>query len=162
METPLKTFDPYLYGVNLLTIIFLLITLVFAFLLFFQNKRKVPYYEKKRKRLYSMLLFFGLIIFGVTALLNLFNTWKLKTVKFYSSSIETPQGRINYDDIQSAYIYVDKPVLMNPNPNQKQPTNQNKRLLIIEEYNRKTHVLSEENYSIVEILKMLKQQTKKN
>ena len=160
METPIRSFEPYLYGVNTLTIVFLTITLLFAIALYFQNKKKVPYYEKSRKRVFSMLLFFGLIIFGVTGILNLVNTWKLKTVKFYSASIETPQGKINYDDIQSAYIFMDQPLLINQNPDQPAPIN-NKRMLIIEEYNRKTHVLSEENYPIENILELLNQIRKK-
>jgi len=160
METPLQSFEPYLYGVNTLTIVFLTLTLLFAIALFFQNKKKVPYYEKNRKRVFSMLLFFGLLIFGVTGILNLINTWKLKTVKFYNASIETPQGNIKYDDIQSAYIFMDKPLLINQNGNQTS-NNKNKRMLIIEEYNRKTHVLSEENYPIENILELLNQIRKK-
>lgn len=160
MESPLHSFEPSLYGINTLTIVFLSLTFLLAVLLYFQNKRKVPYYEKKRKRLYSMLLFFGILIFGTTGLLNFVNSLNLKTVKFYSNLIETPQGRISYDDIQSAYIYVDKPFTLTQTPDQPTAT-KNRRLLIIEEYNKKTHVLSEENYQLEEILTTLKKFAKK-
>ena len=159
MESPLHSFEPSLYGFNSLTILFFTLTLIFGIALYFQNKRKVPYYEKSRKRVFSMLLFFGILLFGSTGILNLVNTWKLKTINFYSTSIETPQGKISYEDIQSAYIFVDKPILINQN-NQPNPP-QNKRMLIIEEYNRKTHVLAEENYPIEDILKLLNQLRKK-
>ena len=161
MEAPLHSFDPSLYGINNMSIVFITLTVITGVILYFQNKKKVPYYEKKRKRVFSMLLFFCLIVFGATGILNLVNTWNLKTVKFYESSIETPQGRINYDDIQAAYIYVDKPPLMGPNNNDQQPTPQNNKMLIIEEYSRKTHVLSEENYQINDILDVLNQFRKK-
>ena len=160
MESPIQSFEPYLYGINTLTFIFLSLTLLLIILLFFQNKKKVPYFEKKRKRMYSMLIFFGILICGTTGLLNLVNSFNLKTVKFYSNSIETPQGKINYDDIQSSYIYVDKPLLMSQNNQQASSPKQN-RILIIEEYSRKTHVLSEENYQIEEILESLNKIRKK-
>ena len=107
-----------------------------------------------------MLLFFGILIFGTTGLLNFVNSLNLKTVKFYSDILETPQGRISYDDIQSAYIYVDKPFTLTQTPDQPTAT-KNRRLLIIEEYNKKTHVLSEENYQLEEILTTLKKFAKK-
>jgi len=159
METPLRSFEPYLYGINILSIIFLSLTLIFAILLYFQNKKKVPYYEKKRKRVFSMLLAFGVMIFSVTTILNMVNTWNLKTVKFYSNAIETPMGKVEFDDIQSAYIFVDKPILLTQN--NEQPKSKNSRMLIIEEYSRKTHVLSEENYPIENILELLNQIRKK-
>jgi len=160
MESPLHSFEPSLYGINTLTIVFLSLTFLLAVLLYFQNKKKVPYYEKKRKRLYSMLLFFGILIFGTTGLLNFANSLNLKTVKFYSDNIETPQGRIKYDDIQSAYIYVDKPFTLTQN-SQNPSSTKKRRLLIIEEYSKKTHVLSEENYQVDEILTTLKKISKK-
>ena len=159
METPLHSFEPSLNEFNSLTLLFFSLTLIFGIALYFQNKRKVPYYEKSRKRVFSMLLFFGLILFGATGILNLANTLRLKTVNFYANAIETPQGKISYDDIRSAYIFMDKPLLMNQNDQPAPP--QNNRMLIIEEYSRKTHVLSEENYQIEDILKTLKQIRKK-
>jgi len=161
MESPIHSFEPSLFGINSLTIVFLSLTFLLLILLYFQNKKKVPYYEKKRKRLYSMLIFFGILIFGTTALLNFVNSLNLKTVKFYSDNIETPQGRIGYDDIRSAYVYVDKPFTITQN-NPKTSGLKERRLLIIEEYNKKTHVLSEENYQIDEILTTLKSFRKKN
>jgi len=107
-----------------------------------------------------MLIFFGILIFGTTGLLNFVNSLNLKTVKFYSDNIETPQGRISYDDIRSAYVYVDKPFTITQN-NPKTSASKDRRLLIIEEYNKKTHVLSEENYKIDEILTTLKSFRKK-
>jgi hypothetical protein len=107
--------------------------------------------------LFAMLLFFVAMIAAGTAFYTHLTASKLGPVRFFTEGLSTPYGSVRYDDIKDAYIETDQErALINPNQ-----INRRTRILIIEERQDKLHLLSEINYPVEEIFRVLKQQVRR-
>jgi len=144
MQDPIQTFEPFNLGLSNAFLISVLVVALSALFIFFNSRRKVAYYEKKMKQLFSMLAFFALLIAASTAFFSWWNSQKIKTVKIYKDRIEIPTGEVRLKNIHSAYIYLNE----QKGPFSGSLTSDTTKLLIIEEVNGMRHVLSEENYEI--------------
>ena len=100
-----------------------------------------------------MLLFFLFLIAAGTAFFSAWNRIRLGPVNIYTSSIETPYGTIQFDEIRNAKIESNQqPSMINPQLNRRTV-----KLLIIEERSGKAHIFSEKDYRVQEILNGLKE-----
>lgn len=160
MEVPVHIFEPITFEATLITVIFTILSIGILGFLIFLNKREMTYDEAKRRGLYSILLGIALLLTTSTAVLNFWNSLKFKPIKLYQDSIETPRGKVAYEDIQNAYIYIDKPMTITTPP--ADSLMKYDRLLILEEFDKTSHVMAEENYPIEDILEKIKSFAKKS
>lgn len=101
----------------------------------------------------AMLLFFVFLIASATAFFSFWSARKTGPVRLYADAIETPYGRAAFADIRNAYIEEEKEKsFINPNI-----VTGSVKLLIIEEYDGKAHVLSEEHYPLPRIMDSLRE-----
>ena len=154
MDEPLYIFEPETFTATLLTVVFALLSVGIVLGMIFIQKKKMSYQANKRKGLYLILLGILFLLTSATGILNFWNSFGFKPVKIYQTAIEMPDATIEFGDIRKAYIYVDKPMTVTA------PVNDSlmnyKRLLIVEEFDRTTHVVAEANYPIVDILDKMK------
>ncbi|HMQ64107.1 MAG TPA: hypothetical protein PKE06_25710 [Flavilitoribacter sp.] len=109
--------------------------------------------ERNRAKVISMLLFFAFMIAASTAFFSFWSMRKTGPVRIYADAIETPYGKVAFEDIADARIEtIRRPSLVDPAQNR----GKNVKALVIEERNRKIHYLSEKNYNINEIMSRLK------
>ena len=154
MEVPVYIFEPITFKATLITVIFAFLSISILGFLIYLNKKEMSYDEAKRRGLFSILLGIAFLITTSTAVLNFWNSQKFKTIKLYKDSIETPRGKIAFEDIQNAYIYIDKPMTITTPPHDSLMNYD--RLLILEEFDKTSHVMAEENYPIEDILGKIK------
>lgn len=115
---------------------------------------KLEVADRNRRLLLAMLLFFTVLIAGGTAFFSWLTSYRIDTVTLYSRGLTTPYGTVAYEDIRDAYIRKEEQrSFVNPDI-----VRSSTRLLIIEERDGKTHVLSEENYALEPIFSTLRQQ----
>lgn len=120
-------------------------------------RRKTTRDNRTRTLLLAMLFFFAFLIASSTAFFSWLSARRTGPVMIYAEAIETPYGRVSFDNIRNASIEEEKErSLINQNIIKKTT-----RLLVIEEKNGKAHVLSEQNYPIQQILGELKAAVKK-
>ncbi len=151
MEQPIAVFEPMRSGNYTIAIISLFFVGI-AVLFFIYNLRKdVSYKQKGYKQLFSLLAFFVIIIAVTTAFFSSWAALKLTPVKVFSQSIETSFGNVDFGAIQKIYILNDQQLA----PLSGNPKGDIVRFLIIEEVDRKTHALSEENYEIDSLIQVL-------
>ena len=160
MEEPIYVFDPITFQATLITGVFTFLSVVILGFLIYLNKKEMTYDEAKRRGLYSILLGIALLLTTSTAVLNFWNSLKFTSIKLYKDAIETPRGKVAFEDIQNAYIYIDKPMTITTPPHDSL-MNYN-RLLILEEFDKTSHVMAEENYPIEDILEKIKLLAEKN
>lgn len=104
------------------------------------------------RSLLALLSFILALLAGGTALFSKLTSEKIGTVRLGEDYLETPYGKTQLEDIRDAYIEMDQqPSLLNPGQSSDRV-----RLLIILEDDEKTHVLSEANYPIEEILREMR------
>jgi hypothetical protein len=155
MEQPIAVFEPIRSGnYNIVMISLFFVGIAVAFFIY-NLKKDVSYKQKGYKQLFSLLAFFVIIIAATTAFFSYWAALKLTPVKVFSESIETSFGNVDLEDIQNIYILNDQQLA----PLSGNPKGDVVRFLIIEEVDRKTHALSEENYdidSLVQVLNTLK------
>jgi len=119
--------------------------MVLGFILFIICAGLFYYSLKKHKKL--LLLFSGFI--GVTALgigiFSYINQTKLPIVQLYENGLSTPQGKVTFDQIRKIELTdIEKNTIF---PSEGDTS----KLIIIEEYSKKVHVLAEDNYPLLEI-----------
>ncbi len=104
------------------------------------------------RSLLALLSFILTLLAGGTALFSKLTSEKIGTVRLGQDYLETPYGKTKLEDIRDAYIEMDRrPSLLKPGQGSDRV-----RLLIILENDGKTHVLSEANYPIQEILQEMR------
>lgn len=117
-------------------------------------------YNQQARKEYSLLALLSFIVAllaGGTALFSKLTSTKIGPVTLTSEAIETPYGEARLADIQNAYIEMNqRKSYVNPNITQDRV-----RLLLIIEKDGKTHVLSEANYPIEDILNQLRENVRK-
>lgn len=157
METPLYTFEAVHDSNHLSFLIALLFAIIALGGLIALLRRKVARENHNRNMLLALLTFFVFLIAASTAFFSWLAAKKIGTVAIYPDAIETSYGRAAFEHIRNAGFKDDKqPSLINPNISRKTT-----KLLIIEESDGKTHVLSEENYEIPKIWNKLKEAMEK-
>ena len=103
-----------------------------------------------------MLTFFAALICAGATFFTWLTTVKLTPVVMRVQDMDTPYGTVDYSDIRNAYYYQDKQTAKYAADKVIKQT----QFLIIDEINRKSHALSEENYDIDQIFSLLKKQVK--
>lgn len=157
MGDPIQVFEPYTFKTHLLSGILILISIGIIGFLFYYNKKELSYEAKKRKGMYSMLLYTALLLTTVTAILNIWNSMRLKPVKLYVDAIELPHTKIPFEDIRKTYIYVHLPVTITTPPPDS-VMNYDKSLFIEEfDKNKPMHILAEDDYPIEAIFDKMKE-----
>ena len=115
-------------------------------------KKKAQGRNHNLNMLAAMLLFFVLLISSGTAFFSWWKIQKSGPVAVYADAVETPYGRAAFSTVKDAYIHVDnQPSLISPGRNVRTT-----KMLVIEERSGKTHVMSEEDYPIKEMLPAIK------
>jgi hypothetical protein len=145
METPLFTFeaaksimDTWLIGS------FILGVLGFGSY-FFQEKLPV---EKELRKVVGLAMALIGLVAVLSLTLKLFSMSRLKPVKLYRNSVETPYGTAQLREIKDFYIKKE----VHYKPMQPNVVSDSARFLFILEQNDKGHVLSEGDYPIDTIL----------
>lgn len=141
MNEAIYSFEPNVSELNSYMIIGIILFIICAGLFFFSLK--------KNKQL--LLLFSGFI--GITALgIGIFsyvNQTKLPVVQLYENGLITPHGKVNFDQIKKIELTdIEKNTIF---PSEGDTS----KLIIIEEYSKKVHVLAEDNYPLAEIFEKL-------
>ena len=151
MDQPIAVFEPIRSG-NYQTIIICLIVIVIALIsLVLLNRKNITFKQKGYRPLLSLLSFFAIVIAAVTAFFSFWAAQKLTTVKVFPDAIETGFGKTELANIRQIYIHKDQ----QRSRLTGSPEGDITHILIIEEMDRKTHALSEENYQIDSLLKVL-------
>ena len=153
MTEAVHVFQPYLsdsqatFWTGLLTALF---SLAGTFMLL---KRKSNPENRNFQQLGAMLLFFCFMIGAGMAFFSWWAKRKTGPVRIFTYAIETPYGLATFKNIKNAYMKEEtRKSFINPNI-----TTGSYKLLIIEEIDGKTHVLTEGNYDLEEIMKKLKE-----
>lgn len=151
MEQPIAVFEPIRSGNYNVVIISLIIAAIALAFFIFNLKKGFSIRQKGYQQLFSLLAFFVIIIAAATAFFSFWAAQKLTPVKVFAQSIETAFGKVKFEDIQKIYVHDDQQRSRLTGA----PEGAIIRILIIEESDRKTHVLSEENYNIDSLLNVL-------
>lgn len=151
MEQPIAVFEPIRSGNYSAVVISVIIAGIALVFLIFNKKKEGFIRQKGYQQMFSLLTFFVIIIATATAFFSFWAAQKLTPVKIFANSIETAFGKVDFEDIHKIYIHDDQ----QRSRLSGVPEGAIIRLLIIEESDRKTHVLSEENYNIDSLLNVL-------
>jgi hypothetical protein len=145
METPLYTYEAAKSFLDTWLIGSIILGLLGFGAYFFQEK--LPVEERLRKVIGLAAALIGLV--AVLSMgLKLFSMARLKPVKLYRTSIETPYGTAQFREIKDFYIKKE----VHYKPMQPNVVADSARYLFILEGNDKGHVLSEGDYPIHDIL----------
>jgi hypothetical protein len=145
METPLYTFDAAKTYLDSWLIGSIIVGLLGFGLYFFQEK--IPIDQRLRKVAGLAAALVGLVAV-LSLCLKLFSMARLKPVKLYRNSIETPYGTTQLREIKDFYIKKE----VHYKPMQPNAIADSASYLFIVERNDKGHVLSEGDYPIDSIL----------
>lgn len=113
--------------------------------------------NKRLQQIGQMLLFYGVLISLGVAGFSFWQNTKTVDLVFKEDSVETPYGVLKYNNIKNAKIQTETMSSL-ANPNMVRSRIQ---LLVITETNGKSHVLSEENYPIRNVLGEIRERIKK-
>ncbi len=145
METPLFTFEAAKSFVDAWVIGSILLGVLGFGAYFFQEK--LPVEQRLRSVVGLAAALIGLVAM-LSLCLKLFSMSRLKPVKLYLNSVETPYGTAEFREIKDFYIKKE----VHYKPMQPNAIADSARFLFIVERNDKGHVLSEGDYPIDTIL----------
>ena len=115
-------------------------------------KKKAGGLSHNQNMLAAMLLFFVMMISAGTAFFSWLKVRKTGPVAVYKDAVETPYGKAAFSNFKDAYIYADnQPSLVSPGRSVRTT-----KILVIEERDGKTHVMSKEDYPVQEMLPAIK------
>ena len=155
MGNLLYTFEPVNESGSLSILLSALVALLAVGGLVYLLRGQTLKLDKNRRLLLAMLCFFVLIISISTGFFSFWSTVKVGKVSIYQNGIETSYGQLLYTEISNIYIHRDKqPSLIDPTKAKKEV-----RFLVIEAEDR-SHVLSELNYDIKQIIGRLEEAMK--
>lgn len=148
MTEILYTFEANTSELNYYMILGLIAFFICALLFF--------YSIKKHKPLLMMFSgFLGIIGLGVSVLTYV-NQTKLPTIQLFENGMTTPQGQVHFDNIRKIELKELKEHSKYPiHKDGQMITLDTSRLILIEEYSGKAHVMSEVNYPLTEIFGQL-------
>lgn len=158
MNEIIATFDPIQTGLTKDIMTFGITTIVLLIALIVGNRVKANYEQRHYKNMILMLIFFGALISAGATFFTWLTTVKLTPVVMRAQDMDTPYGTVDYTDIRNAYYHQDKLTAKYAPDKVTKET----QFLIIDEINRKSHALSEENYDINGIFSLLEKQVKKS
>ncbi len=110
-----------------------------------------PYAPNRYKPLVSMALFFVFLICISTAFFSWLQTTKMTPVTINEQYVETNFGKVDWENIQNIYVHEDKQIA----PFSGKRVGRATKILMIIEIGGKTHALSEDNYNIKAMGKMI-------
>ena len=145
METPLYTFEAAKTYLDSWLIGSIIVGILGFGMYFFQEK--IPVRQNLRKVVGLAAALIGLVA-ALALCLKLFSMARLKPVKLYRNSIETPYGTAQLREIKDFYIKKET----HYKPMQPNVIADSASYLFILERNDKGHVLSEGDYAIDSIL----------
>jgi hypothetical protein len=145
METPLHTFEAAKSFFDSWLIGSIIVGLLGFGLYFFQEK--IPVRQNLRSVVGLAAALIGLVAV-LSLCLKLFSMARLKPIKLYKNSVETPYGTAELREIKDFYIKKE----VHYKPMQPNVIADSARYLFIVERNDKGHVLSEGDYPIDSIL----------
>ena len=149
MDKPLYTFQPLKQSFDAWLILTALATLLLlGFMLYFRKKSTL---DVNRKGVTMMMLAFLTLIMGGTALFRFISLWRLQEVTIYQNRIVTPYGTTAMTNIRDYYVKLET----HYKPMQANVIQDSARYFFLIEKNDKTHVLSEGDYKIYDILEAL-------
>jgi hypothetical protein len=146
MDTPLHTFNAIKSPLDAWLVAPFLIALACGLAILYVRKNTTLDYNR-RNILVMMLGFFtviALVSFGMKA----YSYWRLKPVQIFSNRITTPYGEAPLSNVADFYIKLENTY----KPMQSEIVRDSARYFFLIEKNEKTHVLSEGDYPIYEIL----------
>lgn len=146
MEKPLYIIEPFQHGLDfwlISSITIAILSLLGAY--YFNRSKKLDY--NRRNIMVMILGFFTVIAFGTTTF-RLYSKWRLQPVEIHSDRIKTPYGEAPLSNILDFYIKLE----VKQKPMQSGVVESSAHYLFIIERNNKTHVLSEGDYPIKDIL----------
>lgn len=150
METPLYTFEATQSWINAWLICSFITAIMGFSVYYFQDKLPVEQRLKSVIGLVAALVGF-VFIFAFT--LKIYSLTRLKPVKIYRNSLETPYGTAEFKNIKDFYIKIEK----HYKPMQPNVLADSARYFFILERDDKGHVLSEGDYPVDSILAKLNQ-----
>jgi hypothetical protein len=146
MDKPLYTFQPLKQSFDTWFVVTAIATLLLlGFLYFFRKKSTL---DVSRKGVIIMMLAFLTLISGGTALFRFISLWRLQTVEIYQNRIVTPYGTAPMTNIRDYYVKLET----HYKPMQANVVQDSARYFFLIEKNDKTHVLSEGDYRVYDIL----------
>ena len=152
MEDLIAVFEPNRSGNNILTLVCIVLAVLALGFLVYNQRRTVSPEKRSMAQLFSLLAGFVILIAIGTGIFSFWAGQKSIPVKVSTNAIETLYGKTNLDDINQLYIHYDQKL----SPISGKLQGDSTRLLMIIENDGKTHVLSEENYPIDSIAKVLR------
>ena len=149
MEKPLYVIEPFKHGADFWLIFSISIAaLSLAGAYYFYKNKSLDY--NRRNIMVMILGFFAVISFGTTVF-RLYSKWRLQPIEIYNNYIKTPYGDASLSNILDSYIKLE----IKYKPMQSNIAQDSAHYLFIIERNNKTHVLSEGDYPIKEVLDKL-------
>ena len=149
MEKPLYVIEPFKHGADFWLIFSISIAaLSLAGAYYFYKNKSLDY--NRRNIMVMILGFFAVISFGTTVF-RLYSKWRLQPIEIYNNYIKTPYGDAPLSNILDSYIKLE----IKYKPMQSNIAQDSAHYLFIIERNSKTHVLSEGDYPIKEVLDKL-------
>lgn len=110
------------------------------------------------KQVGFLLCGFGGLLFFVTMLLSIWDSYRIQPLELYQDHLKCYQGKIPYTEIARAGIYTDKQQsFLNPNTAMEKG-----KMLVIERKGKPTAVFAEEYYDIDVLVKKINEQMGKN
>jgi hypothetical protein len=146
MDKPLHTFAAYKNTYDAWVIVPLIIAGICAFTIWYFNKKSNLDYT--RRNIMVMLLSFFTIIALSTVGMKLYAYWRLQPVQIFNNRIVTPYGETPLSNVADFYVKLEKTY----KPMQTEVVRDSARYFFLIEKNDKTHVLSEGDYPIYDIL----------
>ena len=149
MEKPLYVIEPFKHGADfwlIFSISIVVLSLVGA--CYFRKNKSLDY---NRRNIMVMILGFFAVISFCTTVFRLYSKWRLQPIEIYNNRIKTPYGDAPLSNILDSYIKLE----IKYKPMQAGIAQDSAHYLFIIERSNKTHVLSEGDYPIIEVLDKL-------
>jgi hypothetical protein len=151
MDTPLHTFDAIKSPFDAWLVAPILIALACGLAILYVQKNTTLDYN--RRSILVMVLGFFIVIALVSFGLKAYSYWRLKPVQIFNNRIVTPYGEAPFSNV-AFYIKLENTY----KPLQSEIVRDSARYFFLIEKNEKTHVLSEGDYPIYDILDKMNQQ----
>jgi hypothetical protein len=146
MDKPLHSFAAYKNTYDAWVIAPLVIAGICALGIWYFNKKSNLDYT--RRNIMVMILGFFTIIALSTVGMKLYAFWRLQPVQIFNNRIITPYGETPLSNVADFYVKLEKTY----KPMQTEVVRDSARYFFLIEKNDKTHVLSEGDYPIYDIL----------
>jgi hypothetical protein len=146
MDTPLHSFNALKNPLDAWLIVPFLIALIGGLITLYVRKNTTLDYN--RRNILVMILGFFTVIALSTVGMKLYAFWRLQPVQIFKNHIITPYGDTPLSNVADFYIKLEKTY----KPLQTEVVRDSARYFFLIEKNDKTHVLSEGDYPIYDIL----------